>query len=119
MGQWLSPLYDSQQLNVGEQVSYDVSVDGSLLEDEVDRAYIVINSNASESTAIIPINVQLGNNDLIGDINGDTIIIVIDVVLLVSIVLNGGEYNPNADLNNDGIMNVLDVVILVNLILNL
>ena len=40
LGQWLSPLYDSQQLNFGEQISYDINVDGSFLEDENDTAYI-------------------------------------------------------------------------------
>ena len=118
LGQWLSPLYDSQQLNAGEQISYDVSVDGSLLEDAIDTAYIIINSNSTESTSIIPINVELGNSDVVGDINGDTIINVLDVVMLVNLVLNGDNYNENADLNADGILNVLDIVLLVNLILN-
>ena len=52
-----------------------------------------------------------------GDLNGDGINNVLDVVLLVNCVL-GEECNECAgDLNQDGILNVLDVVLLVNGIL--
>jgi len=57
-------------------------------------------------------------NSIVGDINGDGIINILDVVALVNIVLNGGDYNPAGDLNSDGVNNVLDVVFLVNIILN-
>ena len=56
-----------------------------------------------------------------GDMNGDTVINIQDVVLLVSVVL--GTVNPNecqteyGDLNSDSIFNVLDIVSLVSIIL--
>ena len=52
-----------------------------------------------------------------GDINGDNIINIQDIVLTVNLVM-GGEYNSNADLNSDGVTNVLDIVQIVNIILN-
>ena len=52
-----------------------------------------------------------------GDINGDDIVNVLDIVQLVNYVL-ANEYEENADLNGDGIVNVLDIVQLVNIILN-
>ena len=55
------------------------------------------------------------DNNLIGDINNDQLINVIDVVLLVSYVLNN-NYSIESDLNNDSSLNVLDIVILVSLI---
>ena len=58
------------------------------------------------------------NDTLLGDLNGDGIINVLDIVTMVNIVLNGGDYNPLADLNFDNIINVLDIVLLINLILN-
>ena len=88
------------------------------LDDEIDLAYIIINSNGSDPISIIPINIELDNNTIIGDINGDTIVNVLDVVLLVNLVLNDREYDENSDLNLDGILNVLDIVLLVNIILN-
>jgi len=55
--------------------------------------------------------------DVIGDINIDGIINVLDIVLVVNIVLNTEDYNFLADLNEDGINNILDIVLLVNLVL--
>ena len=58
---------------------------------------------------------------LIGDLNGDSVINVQDVVLLVNIIL--GNIDPNecqeefGDVSLDGIINVLDVVTIVNAIL--
>ena len=58
------------------------------------------------------------NDTLLGDLNGDGTINVVDIVMLVNIILNGEEYNPVADLNSDGTINVVDIVTLVNIILN-
>jgi len=55
-------------------------------------------------------------NSILGDINNDGVVNVIDVVLVVNIVLNQNE-NNDADLNNDGFINILDIVLLVNIIL--
>ena len=52
-----------------------------------------------------------------GDINGDYIINVQDIVLTVNLVMSG-EYNSAADLNSDSIINVLDIVQIINIILN-
>ena len=60
------------------------------------------------------------NEPMIGDINVDGVVNVLDVVLLVNSILNGDSANdyPQADLNEDGLLNVLDVVLIVNIILN-
>ena len=57
------------------------------------------------------------NDTLLGDLNGDGTINVVDIVMLVNIILNGEEYYPVADLNSDGTINVVDIVTLVNIIL--
>ena len=56
------------------------------------------------------------DQELVGDINADGVVNILDVVLLVNMVLSD-EYNASADFNNDGVINVLDVVVLVNFIL--
>ena len=52
-----------------------------------------------------------------GDGNGDGTLNVLDVVSMVSYVLNA-QYDAVLDMNGDGVLNVLDVVSLVNVILN-
>ena len=52
----------------------------------------------------------------LGDISGDGIVNVLDVVAMVNLVLSGG-YDVVADMNSDGTLNVLDVVLLVGIIL--
>ena len=67
---------------------------------------------------------QLGENVNypMGDVNGDYITNVLDVVRLVKIInetatnVEDGELE-RGDMNDDGITNILDIVILVNLIL--
>ena len=51
-----------------------------------------------------------------GDINGDGVLNVLDVVALVNIVLSN-ECSPEADINMDSDCNVLDVIALVNFLL--
>jgi pimeloyl-ACP methyl ester carboxylesterase len=51
-----------------------------------------------------------------GDLNGDGVIDILDIIVLVNIIL-ADEYNSIADLNEDGELNILDVVIMVNLVL--
>ena len=54
---------------------------------------------------------------LSGDVNGDGILNVLDVVLMVNLALDG-EFEDEADMNGDGIINVLDIVTLINTILS-
>ena len=58
-------------------------------------------------------------NLLIGDLNNDLAIDIIDVVIIVNLILDN-QINDNfdADLNMDGLLTVLDIVILINAILN-
>ena len=62
------------------------------------------------------------SNGLIGDINQDNIINVLDIISLINFIL--GAQIPDdsqiisSDINEDQIINILDVVMLVNLILN-
>tara|TARA_B110000196_G_scaffold270141_1_gene245005 strand:+ start:715 stop:897 length:183 start_codon:yes stop_codon:yes gene_type:complete len=56
--------------------------------------------------------------NIVGDVNGDEVVNVLDIVLLVNLVLTGAEFDMQSDINNDGIINILDVVQLVNIVLN-
>ena len=56
-------------------------------------------------------------NTLNGDVNGDSLVNIQDIILTVNLILSN-EYNNSADLNSDGLINVLDVIQLVNIIIN-
>ena len=61
-------------------------------------------------------------NLMLGDINEDSLLNILDIVMMVNFVL-GGDSPTNlefsaSDMNDDSVLNVLDVVILLNLILN-
>ena len=53
-----------------------------------------------------------------GDVNNDTILNVLDVVIIVNIALGELDYIEYTDLDNDNMVNVFDVVQLVNLSLS-
>ena len=55
--------------------------------------------------------------NILGDLNNDGNINVLDVIQLVNLVL-ANQFNPVADFNNDNILNILDIVGLVDWILN-
>ena len=79
-----------------------------------------------------PINVNSGNSvydlveDLIsdiddlvlGDVNQDGVLNVVDIVQVVNMVLGTVAVNDAADINSDNLVNIVDIVSLVNLILN-
>ena len=58
----------------------------------------------------------------LGDINNDTSVDVLDVVLLVNIILGYSEPTDNqfwtSDINNDDQINIQDVILLVSIILD-
>ena len=53
-----------------------------------------------------------------GDVNLDSVINILDIVILVNYILGQPEFTPLqeslADLNGDGVINILDVIQLVN-----
>jgi hypothetical protein len=60
------------------------------------------------------------DNFILGDVNFDNEINVLDVVLMVSFILGEptDEYEYSAaDINEDGLLNILDIVALINIIL--
>ena len=72
-----------------------------------------------EDTGVIGINgIYTNLESLLGDINIDGTINILDVILVINIILDIDEFNELADINSDGSIDVLDIVQLVNIILN-
>ena len=82
-------------------------------------SYIFINSTGG--TGNIPVSLVVSTSSLPGDVTGDDIINILDIVTLVNFVVGLSEPESEqfaaGDMNNDDVLNVLDVVLLVNEIL--
>lgn len=80
---------------------------------------LVVRSNITEDvyTLIFSQLIQKNTEVLLGDINGDNNLNILDVVQLVQMIVNADEYEPIVDMNDDGQNNVLDAIIMVNSIL--
>ena len=84
-----------------------------ILED-LDACEALLNTPSDASQYLTSFTCQ---ESILGDINGDLLVNVQDVILTLNIVLSN-EYSSSADLNFDNIVNILDVVQLVNIILS-
>ena len=82
------------------------------------------NTDCDDAAFIDDFKIYAYTDDLnnLGDLNSDTAIDILDVVLLVNFILDAQQPSENqfqlADLNQDGVLNVIDIVSLVNLILS-
>jgi len=67
--------------------------------------------------SVISEDIIIYNNNILGDINGDMLVDILDVVLAVNIVFDN-TYSFYADINQDGQVNIQDIILIVNLILD-
>ena len=58
------------------------------------------------------------SNNILGDINADGEVNILDVINIVNIILGELSVQDSADLNQDGLINILDIIQLINIILN-
>ena len=56
--------------------------------------------------------------DILGDINADGEVNVLDVLIIVNMILGELTIQDSADFNQDGLINIVDIVLLIDLILN-
>ncbi len=89
---------------------FEVTYDGNIVWD-----YYYDNQDAKIPRAQ-KYSIDYLESSLMGDLNNDGILNILDIVILVNLILNN-DHMLGADLNNDAAISVLDVVHLVNLIL--
>ena len=53
-----------------------------------------------------------------GDLNLNRIINILNVIEIVSLILENSVYNELSDINSEGLINLVDVIQLVNIILS-
>jgi len=74
------------------------------------------NYNGVESNQF-SFTIDLDHIDLLGDLNDDGEINVVDAIIIVNMILDE-QYDSLADLNEDEAINIMDIVLLINIILN-
>jgi len=73
--------------------------------------------DASGFTGNITQTLTVQNSTLVGDINGDGVVNILDAILLANAfgsTPGSPTWNPAADLNGDGVVNILDAILLAN-----
>lgn len=84
--------------------------------ESIDTVGNILNMDDPESYYVAsPINwIEDG---LAGDVNGDSLLNVQDIVIIVNMIM-AGENNSSADYNGDGVVNILDIVAIVQVIMS-
>jgi len=116
-------LNNSGQIPEGQSLSIDLNINTEDLENDIYKSFLLINSNATFEPLVVPVNLTVSEDGLLlGDLNQDEVLDVLDIVKLIQIIL--GQYIPSnfesllADLNQDDIINIQDIVLLINIILS-
>jgi len=85
------------------------------IDDFMDGGFSEYDYNISDHRPVaLKLSIQ---SNILGDLNNDETIDILDIVIIVNIVLSG-QYSQFADLNADSVVNVVDIVQLLNIILN-
>ncbi len=116
---WLSVSPTTSWVNAGESEYLHINTNTvGLRANTVYTGDVIILSNTQNSPLIIPIQLNVLENSMLGDLNFDNAVNILDVVIMVNLILSG-EYNNVGDMNVDGSLNILDIVMAVNLIIGI
>ncbi len=121
--QWLTiETTDGNFDQTGGNVTLTVTCAAGAVEDRhavvkisIPGAYTTIEVNQTGTGVIPPVS-------LLGDVNNDGVVDIVDVNILIGIVLgsdSADNYGGRADVNNDGIVDIIDINILVGIVLGM
>ena len=87
------------------------------LEKQFQQQYGGAMNNQEKAELLAAIQDLINEIIVLGDMNEDMVLNVLDVIIVVNMALGNVDIDLNGDMNNDGGINILDVVILANIIL--
>ena len=58
------------------------------------------------------------SEEILGDVNMDSVINILDVIVIINMILGVENENYLADLNEDGSINIQDIILVINVILS-
>tara|TARA_B100000029_G_scaffold84686_1_gene75344 strand:- start:13326 stop:15188 length:1863 start_codon:yes stop_codon:yes gene_type:complete len=105
-------ILNSYQIDIPGYNSELISIDefDFLIENYILKIFPLNNQNNYQSIAF-------DNSFILGDINNDQTVNVQDIVLLIEIIINDGDYSYLGDINTDGGINILDIIELIIIII--
>ena len=102
------------------QIIFDASIynpgDYTLKASCKDTTNLVRSDNLNLLKSEVSWNITI-DSSLIGDINADGAIDILDVIQSINLIFNN-QYNNIADINEDDIINIQDIILIVSIILN-
>ena len=123
--EYINSIYDNPLFIEGITNDYNLLGNSPCIDSGIDS--LVIDENAFITTDYYGNMPDMGyfeyfGDTIIGDVNLDSIINILDIVLMINIILDQNTSDifslDAADMNQDGIINVLDIIELLNIILN-
>ena len=85
--------------------------------DEEYLGQITVNSlSVGVKNYILNIIAENYQQSILGDLNGDEVVNIQDIILLLNMILDNNN-DSSGDINADGVVNILDIVQIVNIIL--
>ena len=107
-------LLNTNQINISAYNTepINIPITDPLIENYILKVFPISNVDSYQS-------ITFDNNFMMGDVNNDNEINVLDIIALIHIILDEQDFLEEADLNNDGGINILDIAILINWILEI
>ena len=120
---WLNITSNSiGQVPFNQTISISLELDSEDLVNDTYNSFLVLESSTLDQNMVFPIELLVSDNGMmLGDINQDGGVDVVDIVRLINIVLGQPASDLEiylSDLNSDTILNIQDIVLLVNQILS-
>ena len=118
-----SEVAEEDFFNLQKETLYQWHLEDPPYEDETNRTWAIAEYQENKPNpfildATLVERAYFYDGILIGDLNEDGLLNILDLVMLVDIILYDENGSPAADVNGDGAYNVLDVVMLVSIIIS-
>jgi len=107
-------------------LSGEVDQSSGVIELSVDISDYIFDGDSYYSLTVNPINNSENIQEttfhfldaLLGDINGDNELDILDITGIVYLIIDNSEFLENADINEDGNIDIFDVILLLNIIID-
>ncbi len=117
---WISVAPSTGEVNAGYSEVLTITADATGQEEGFYEGYLRLVT--SGGNAGLPVSMVVsGSASMPGDINGDELVNIQDIIFLINFILDVDEPDTGqfsaADMNDDGVLNIQDIILIINVIL--